>query len=183
VCADTNVPPLALLLLHFLFLLLLSTGKGSYWTLDTNCEKMLDNGNFRRKRKRKAESMPTVKTPSSSSSSGLSPKLPSMHSGMGGSSEFPELSDGALGGFLPPPPPPPPPPHAGSPSPFMQVPDLSSPPPPLGFSSRPGSGGPRWDPSSSSLYVDLQTESCFLPDLQEAQQLEAQCGFYGGALL
>ncbi|TNN45990.1 Forkhead box protein I1 [Liparis tanakae] len=164
-------------------------GKGSYWTLDTNCEKMLDNGNFRRKRKRKAESMPTVKTPSSSSSSSsssscfppdsssseLSLKLPSMHSGMGGSSEFPSLSGGDLGDFLPPLPPPPPP-HAGSPSPFMQVPDLSSPPPPLGFSSW-------WDPSSSSLYADLQTESCFLPDLQEAQQLEAQCGFYGGALL
>ncbi|KFQ29069.1 Forkhead box protein I1, partial [Mesitornis unicolor] len=28
-------------------------GKGNYWTLDPNCEKMFDNGNFRRKRKRK----------------------------------------------------------------------------------------------------------------------------------
>ncbi|NXX25045.1 FXI1E protein, partial [Nicator chloris] len=28
-------------------------GKGSYWTLDPNCEKMLDNGNFRRRRKRR----------------------------------------------------------------------------------------------------------------------------------
>nr|XP_033798434.1 forkhead box protein I2 [Geotrypetes seraphini] len=27
-------------------------GKGNYWTLDANCEKMFDNGNFRRKRKR-----------------------------------------------------------------------------------------------------------------------------------
>jgi len=26
-------------------------GKGSYWTVDPNCEKMFDNGNFRRKRK------------------------------------------------------------------------------------------------------------------------------------
>ncbi|KAM9426349.1 forkhead box protein I1 [Pholidichthys leucotaenia] len=30
-------------------------GKGSYWTLDPNCEKMFDNGNFRRKRKRRAD--------------------------------------------------------------------------------------------------------------------------------
>ncbi|XP_051945018.1 forkhead box protein I3b [Xyrauchen texanus] len=33
-------------------------GKGNYWTLDPNCEKMFDNGNFRRKRKRKSESLP-----------------------------------------------------------------------------------------------------------------------------
>ncbi|XP_048827862.1 forkhead box protein I2 [Brienomyrus brachyistius] len=31
-------------------------GKGNYWTLDPNCEKMFDNGNFRRKRKRRSES-------------------------------------------------------------------------------------------------------------------------------
>uniref|UniRef100_A0A7N4Q0N8 Forkhead box I3 n=1 Tax=Sarcophilus harrisii TaxID=9305 RepID=A0A7N4Q0N8_SARHA len=30
-------------------------GKGNYWTLDPNCEKMFDNGNFRRKRKRRTE--------------------------------------------------------------------------------------------------------------------------------
>ncbi|XP_071480671.1 uncharacterized protein [Diadema antillarum] len=30
-------------------------GKGHYWTLDPNCEKMFDNGNFRRKRKRRGE--------------------------------------------------------------------------------------------------------------------------------
>ncbi|XP_061202713.1 forkhead box protein I2 [Neopsephotus bourkii] len=30
-------------------------GKGSYWTLDPNCEKMFDNGNFRRRRRRRAE--------------------------------------------------------------------------------------------------------------------------------
>lgn len=35
--------------------LLLSAGKGSYWTLDPNCEKMFDNGNFRRRRRRRAE--------------------------------------------------------------------------------------------------------------------------------
>ncbi|XP_034038074.1 forkhead box protein I3b [Thalassophryne amazonica] len=32
-------------------------GKGNYWTLDPNCEKMFDNGNFRRKRKRKTDSV------------------------------------------------------------------------------------------------------------------------------
>ncbi|XP_025898223.1 forkhead box protein I2, partial [Nothoprocta perdicaria] len=30
-------------------------GKGSYWTLDPNCGKMFDNGNFRRKRRRRPE--------------------------------------------------------------------------------------------------------------------------------
>uniref|UniRef100_A0A8C0XPH9 Fork-head domain-containing protein n=1 Tax=Castor canadensis TaxID=51338 RepID=A0A8C0XPH9_CASCN len=40
-------------------------GKGNYWTLDPNCEKMFDNGNFRRKRKRKSDA---------SSSSGSSEK-------------------------------------------------------------------------------------------------------------
>ncbi|NP_989265.1 forkhead box protein I1 [Xenopus tropicalis] len=30
-------------------------GKGNYWTLDPNCEKMFDNGNFRRKRKPKSD--------------------------------------------------------------------------------------------------------------------------------
>ncbi|XP_035263451.1 forkhead box protein I3b [Anguilla anguilla] len=32
-------------------------GKGNYWTLDPNCEKMFDNGNFRRKRKRKSDAL------------------------------------------------------------------------------------------------------------------------------
>ncbi|XP_058045081.1 forkhead box protein I2 [Ahaetulla prasina] len=30
-------------------------GKGNYWVLDPNCEKMFDNGNFRRKRKRRSD--------------------------------------------------------------------------------------------------------------------------------
>uniref|UniRef100_A0A673V4T9 Forkhead box I3 n=1 Tax=Suricata suricatta TaxID=37032 RepID=A0A673V4T9_SURSU len=34
-------------------------GKGNYWTLDPNCEKMFDNGNFRRKRKRRSEASST----------------------------------------------------------------------------------------------------------------------------
>ncbi|XP_012861443.1 forkhead box protein I3, partial [Echinops telfairi] len=51
-------------------------GKGNYWTLDPNCEKMFDNGNFRRKRKRRTDapaasssSTTTTTTASSSSSS------------------------------------------------------------------------------------------------------------------
>ncbi|XP_043911609.1 forkhead box protein I2 [Protopterus annectens] len=32
-------------------------GKGNYWTLDPNCEKMFDNGNFRRKRKRRSDNL------------------------------------------------------------------------------------------------------------------------------
>uniref|UniRef100_A0A4W5PJB9 Forkhead box I2 n=1 Tax=Hucho hucho TaxID=62062 RepID=A0A4W5PJB9_9TELE len=37
-------------------------GKGNYWTLDPNCEKMFDNGNFRRKRKRRSDSTNGTKT-------------------------------------------------------------------------------------------------------------------------
>ncbi|KAL0969522.1 hypothetical protein UPYG_G00228350 [Umbra pygmaea] len=37
-------------------------GKGNYWTLDPNCEKMFDNGNFRRKRKRRSDSVNGIKT-------------------------------------------------------------------------------------------------------------------------
>ncbi|XP_066430876.1 forkhead box protein I1c-like [Eleutherodactylus coqui] len=39
-------------------------GKGNYWTLDPNCEKMFDNGSFRRKRKSKSNAK-TVKDDSS----------------------------------------------------------------------------------------------------------------------
>lgn len=38
-----------------LTILISHPGKGNYWTLDPNCEKMFDNGNFRRKRKRRAD--------------------------------------------------------------------------------------------------------------------------------
>ncbi|KAM9788108.1 forkhead box protein I2 [Syngnathus typhle] len=37
-------------------------GKGNYWTLDPNCEKMFDNGNFRRKRKRRSDPASTPTT-------------------------------------------------------------------------------------------------------------------------
>ncbi|KAK9537004.1 hypothetical protein VZT92_006742 [Zoarces viviparus] len=251
-------------------------GKGNYWTLDTKCEKMLDNGNFRRKRKRKADNVTAGKKPPSSSSSSSSsdssssehsPKLPSMHCD-GSSTEFPALSDTDLSSFLchlqdslllPPPP------HSSS---YMHVPDHPSfsPPPSQGYSYSPSAVVPQWDTCISSpplyssfhhssppppllpsshltpphfsslaapqagspplysapqagspplysapqagspplysapqagspllysapqagsppLYVDLQTASCFLPDLQEARQLQAaQCGplFSGG---
>ncbi|ELR45124.1 Forkhead box protein I3, partial [Bos mutus] len=58
-------------------------GKGNYWTLDPNCEKMFDNGNFRRKRKRRSEasSTPSVAVGTSKSEEGLSPGL---GSGVGG---------------------------------------------------------------------------------------------------
>lgn len=56
-------------------------GKGNYWTLDPNCEKMFDNGNFRRKRKRKSDSLSgndaSAGTPESGDSERVSPK----HSG------------------------------------------------------------------------------------------------------
>uniref|UniRef100_A0AAR2J6I7 Fork-head domain-containing protein n=1 Tax=Pygocentrus nattereri TaxID=42514 RepID=A0AAR2J6I7_PYGNA len=47
-------------------------GKGNYWTLDPNCEKMFDNGNFRRKRKRRADAVKTEVAPSDSRPGGAS---------------------------------------------------------------------------------------------------------------
>ncbi|XP_032761008.1 forkhead box protein I3 [Rattus rattus] len=44
-------------------------GKGNYWTLDPNCEKMFDNGNFRRKRRRRAEASSNLTVPSGTSKS------------------------------------------------------------------------------------------------------------------
>ncbi|XP_028727837.1 forkhead box protein I2 [Peromyscus leucopus] len=50
-------------------------GKGNYWTLDPNCEKMFDNGNFRRKRRRRGEtSVATVPGASSSEGAILDPR-------------------------------------------------------------------------------------------------------------
>ncbi|KAG8008366.1 Forkhead box protein I1-ema [Nibea albiflora] len=148
-------------------------GKGNYWTLDPNCEKMFDNGNFRRKRKRKGDNVTSGKKQSSSSSSSFSssssdsstsepsPKIPSMHCS-DENSELPVVSDTPpdlssylshlQDSFLPPPPPPH---HTGSPSLYMQVPDHTShhpPPPSQGYVSSysPGAVVPQWDTCSSS---------------------------------
>ncbi|XP_074092394.1 forkhead box protein I2 [Macrotis lagotis] len=49
-------------------------GKGNYWTLDPNCEKMFDHGNFRRKRKKRGDphgtGTPAAASKSEDSSSG-----------------------------------------------------------------------------------------------------------------
>ncbi|XP_017291471.3 LOW QUALITY PROTEIN: forkhead box protein I1 [Kryptolebias marmoratus] len=71
-------------------------GKGNYWTLDPNCEKMFDNGNFRRKRKRRADvnaadgGGPAVKSEDkllSSPASLLSSSPPSLHGSPASSTE------------------------------------------------------------------------------------------------
>ncbi|XP_063077481.1 forkhead box protein I1 [Engraulis encrasicolus] len=77
-------------------------GKGNYWTLDPNCEKMFDNGNFRRKRKRRADgnssggnnsAMPVVKSEDnaalklSDTASILSASPPSLQNSPGSSSD------------------------------------------------------------------------------------------------
>ncbi|XP_030602740.1 forkhead box protein I3-A [Archocentrus centrarchus] len=141
-------------------------GKGNYWTLDPNCEKMFDNGNFRRRRKRKNDCETTDKklyhssSPASSSSSPSSsepsPKVPSMHCSSG-YTELPPFSGAAPSlssflchlrdsRFLSPPPP-----HSSSP--YMKLPEHASPPsPPQGYVSSysPGAVVPQWDTSSST---------------------------------
>lgn len=57
------------------------TGKGNYWTLDPNCEKMFDNGNFRRKRKRKSDSLSGGESGSGAPESGDSERGSPKHSG------------------------------------------------------------------------------------------------------
>ncbi|XP_072231683.1 forkhead box protein I3-A [Leuresthes tenuis] len=107
-------------------------GKGNYWTLDPNSEKMFDNGNFRRKRKSKADRTPPSSV--SSSSTEPSPKRPSMHCGAA-------VPDGALSSFL------------------CHLQDSSPPPPfaslayrqvPEGSASSPGAVVPQWDVCGSS---------------------------------
>lgn len=56
-------------------------GKGNYWTLDPNCEKMFDNGNFRRKRKRKSDSLAGGEGGAVSQDSGDSDRGSPKHSG------------------------------------------------------------------------------------------------------
>ncbi|KAF1378296.1 hypothetical protein PFLUV_G00189070 [Perca fluviatilis] len=165
-------------------------GKGNYWILDPNCEKMFDNGNFCRKRKSKSkkDNVTTGRKTSSSSSSdsGLSepsPKIPSIHcnggSSGGGSTELPALSDTppGLSSFLCPLQDsllPPLPSHVSSPELYMQVPDHASPPPPSqGYASSysPGAVVPQWDACSSSppLYSSLHHSLPPPPPLPSSQ--------------
>ncbi|KAF3705473.1 Forkhead box protein I1 Forkhead-related protein FKHL10 Forkhead-related transcription factor 6 [Channa argus] len=151
-------------------------GKGNYWTIDPNCEKMFDNGNFRRKRRRMSDKRKSGDKPSSSSSSSASfdtfspdpcPENPSIPcSDSGGHTELPaEDTTAGLNSCLcrlQDCPPLPPPPHAGSPSLYMQVVDhASSPPPPPPprplplpqenvSSYSPSAVVPQWDTCSSS---------------------------------
>lgn len=162
---------------------------------------MFDNGNFRRKRKRKNDCETNEKKSSSSSSSPSSsepsPKIPSVHSSSSYSTEPPPLSDAAsnLSSFLchlqdslfliPPLPP--------SSAPYMKLPEQAFPspqgwdtscsspsfytsPPPLFSSSQasPFNFCPLPDPQtgSPSLYTELQTPSCPHVELQETQQLQ-----------
>ncbi|XP_063751345.1 LOW QUALITY PROTEIN: forkhead box protein I3-A [Eleginops maclovinus] len=159
-------------------------GKGNYWTLDPNCEKMFDNGNFRRKRKRKSDENPSSSSSSSSSfSSEPCPKLSKMH--CSGRDGVPAVSDA--------------PPHLSS---FLQEQSMPSYVPPLYLpASPPGAVVPQWETCSSSpplynscssprplydssppLYTELQACS-LLPDLQEVQQLlqaQSEALFPGG---
>ncbi|XP_032806192.1 uncharacterized protein LOC116940455 [Petromyzon marinus] len=96
-------------------------GKGNYWTLDPNCEKMFDNGTFRRKRKRKGadsgaparhsavpSAMPSAcdkphePAPCAYGSSEMSPPLPSQLGGIGPAPSLPDML-GAPGTVAPPP--------------------------------------------------------------------------------
>ena len=84
-------------------------GKGNYWTLDPNCEKMFDNGNFRRKRKRKSDV-------SSSTGSLASEKTePSLLAGSPKTAEAQDILDGASPGTTSSPEKQPSPPPPGTP--------------------------------------------------------------------
>uniref|UniRef100_A0A672ZGW1 Forkhead box I2 n=1 Tax=Sphaeramia orbicularis TaxID=375764 RepID=A0A672ZGW1_9TELE len=119
-------------------------GKGNYWTLDPNCEKMFDNGNFRRKRKRKADNITSNKKPSSPSSSSSSSCSSSSKPSPLGLSGFFQDSLFPL-----------PPDSSSSSSSSVYVPEQTLPPPaplPQGLSSSysPGAVVPQWDTCSSS---------------------------------
>ncbi|XP_066521861.1 forkhead box protein I1 [Hoplias malabaricus] len=60
-------------------------GKGNYWTLDPNCEKMFDNGNFRRKRKRRADAVKTEVPPADPRPGGATATPSSSPRGLGAS--------------------------------------------------------------------------------------------------
>uniref|UniRef100_A0A8C6I0X4 Forkhead box I2 n=1 Tax=Mus spicilegus TaxID=10103 RepID=A0A8C6I0X4_MUSSI len=76
-------------------------GKGNYWTLDPNCEKMFDNGNFRRKRRRRGETseaaVPGVSSPEGTALEprGSAPQDPQTSS----SPPAPEAAAACLSGF------------------------------------------------------------------------------------
>jgi len=44
-------------------------GKGSYWTLDSKCDEMFENGNYRRRKRRPKQMLSTIPKPPSTSSS------------------------------------------------------------------------------------------------------------------
>ncbi|KAI4893579.1 hypothetical protein NFI96_021369 [Prochilodus magdalenae] len=60
-------------------------GKGNYWTLDPNCEKMFDNGNFRRKRKRRADAVKPEVAPADTLTGGASTSTTPSPRGLGAS--------------------------------------------------------------------------------------------------
>ncbi|XP_077360235.1 forkhead box protein I3-A [Festucalex cinctus] len=137
-------------------------GKGSFWTLDPNCDKVFDNGNFCRKRKRKSESVTPAKkrrNSSSDSSSEPSPKYPSMHC----SPEFSAPSDLQL---------------SSQPSVHMQVPDDSSLLPPQGLVYSPGAVVPQWDSCSSSPPPPPPPHAVFFPSSQSNPPHFSPSSFY-----
>nr|XP_009933091.1 PREDICTED: forkhead box protein I3 [Opisthocomus hoazin] len=77
-------------------------GKGNYWTLDPNCEKMFDNGNFRRKRKRRSEPNAPTTASAASSLGGLKAEeeRPIPAAGKPGGNSPPPEPDGRLTGGL-----------------------------------------------------------------------------------
>ncbi|XP_015239521.1 PREDICTED: forkhead box protein I2-like [Cyprinodon variegatus] len=146
-------------------------GKGNYWTLDPKCEKMFDNGNFRRKRKRKSDPSESKPPSSSPSPSEPSTKRPSMHC-----SSFQDSL---------------PPPHhqtisSSCSSVNMLAPEQASPPLPAPlplpqgypYSFSPSAVVPQWDPCSHSspLFPSSQWTPSFLGDHQDYIELQAASG-------
>uniref|UniRef100_A0A8C6UXC8 Forkhead box I2 n=1 Tax=Neogobius melanostomus TaxID=47308 RepID=A0A8C6UXC8_9GOBI len=70
-------------------------GKGNYWTLDPNCEKMFDNGNFRRKRKRRSD--PNSSGPVSSVGASKVQEVPERPGDVGSTLKSPESPPSLLG--------------------------------------------------------------------------------------
>ncbi|XP_072288415.1 forkhead box protein I3-A [Eucyclogobius newberryi] len=161
-------------------------GKGNYWTLDPNCEKMFDNGNFRRKRKRKSDGITSSDAdPTSCEAKATScepgtkrarPQLPlvavadtplddssSSSSSVPSSEPSPNASDwfSFMGQCLP----------EGSPSAVV----------PLSWSADSSVFFPSYLDLSPGILPDLSPgllpdlSPGLLPDLQEAEQLQAQC--------